>query len=170
MALLSIILPILPVIYEDFRYRAINWIWIAILTLLILFIQPLNWSYIATNIFFVTLKIILLSIYFSLKHKRQINIFRYYLGIGDLVFFLPLCLLFSPINLIAFFIFSLLLSLSGFTLFNSISKNKSETVPLAGCMAISLCLVLSISIFFEFNLYDDSWYLNFLIILHKNMI
>jgi len=114
MGFLSLILPVLPVIYEDFKYRAIHWIWIASLLLLVLWIYPINWTYSGLNLLFLGLQLALLSIYFSIKNRKWINLFKEYLGIGDVVFFIPLCFIFSPVNQILFFIITLIFSLIGF--------------------------------------------------------
>lgn len=159
MGLLGMILPMLLVIYEDFRYRAIHWIWIALFFGLVLWIYPVNWTYSALNLFFLSLQLALLTVYFSIKNQKWINLFSAYLGIGDVVFFIPLCFIFSPINQIIFFIISLSLSLIGFLVFNIFSVKKSATIPLAGCMSLVFILLILLSYFLNIPLNNDDWYL-----------
>ena len=165
---LAVLLPTLPIIYEDFRYRAIHWIWVALLTCFIISFYPLQWSFIGTNLFFIAVQIIFLSLYFSLKHGEWINITQSYLGIGDIVFFIPLCFLFSPVHLILFFIGSLLLSLLGSSLYPIFSGKKLATIPLAGCMALVLITVQALALWMHFDLRQDAWALDFLNSLQNN--
>jgi len=159
---LAVLLPTLPIIYEDFRYRAIHWIWVALLTGLIVWAYPLHWPHIFTNFFFILVQLFFLSLYFSIKHRQLINITQSYLGIGDIVFFIPLCFLFSPIHLILFFIGSLLLSLLGSSLYPFFGGKKLATIPLAGCMALVLILVQVLALWMDFDLKQDAWALLFL--------
>lgn len=159
---LAILLPALPIIYEDFRYRAIHWIWVALLSLAILYVYPLRWPLVAINGFFLLLQVLFLTLYFSLKHRQLVNITQDYLGIGDLVFFIPLCLFFPPVHLILFFVGSLLLSLLGFSGYRLFTQRQIATVPLAGCMALVLIFVQLIAFWQGFDLQQDYWVLQFL--------
>lgn len=162
MGLLSIILPILPIIYEDFKYRAIHWVWVALFAGIIIIVYPIDWEQSFLNALFMGLQLFLLNIYFSIKNRRWINLFENYLGIGDLVFFLPLCLLFSPVNFILFFIASLSLTLLGYLVYQiSFPDNKVQTIPLAGAMAIVLIFVLLVSLYFGIALNQDYWLIAF---------
>lgn len=158
---LSIILPVFPLIYEDFKYRAIHWIWIALLLLSILLFHPVKWWESGINVFFLCFQLGILTLYFSIKNKRWTNITLQYLGLGDIVFFIPLCLIFSPINLILFFVLSLTFSLFGFLIYNTFSHRKANTIPLAGCMSIGLILIIVSSFIFDFSLNSDLWYMAF---------
>lgn len=159
---LAILLPALPIVYEDFRYRAIHWIWVVLLSLAILCVSPLPWPLVGINGIFIGLQIVLLSIYFSLKHQKWIDITQDYLGIGDLVFFIPLCLFFPPLHLILFFIASLILSLLGFWGYCFFTQQPIATVPLAGCMALVLIFTQTIAFWQGFDLQQDFWVLQLL--------
>lgn len=162
MALLSLILPLLPIIYEDFRYRAIHWFWVLALVILMLFFYPINWSLSLLNFSFLVFQLFALSLYFSWKNRRWTNIVDQYIGLGDLVFFLPLCGLFAPFTFLVFFIISLLFSLLSFFLVKKLLLPKMETIPLAGCMAIVLIGFLLLDSFTSFDLNNDYFFLKML--------
>jgi len=128
---------------------------------MILFIYPLDWPSIFTNLFFIFVQVVFLSLYFSIKQGRLVNITKSYLGIGDIVFFIPLCFLFAPIHLILFFVGSLLLSLFGSGLYAFFAEKKPTTIPLAGCMALVLILVQILAFWMNFDLQQDTWAVDF---------
>lgn len=140
MWLFLIIINLLIFVYQDFKYRAIS-----IIGLLVFFVlaglDKGDWVYFGINCLFIGIQMLLLSLYFSIKHGKIINITKTYLGIGDIFFFIPLCWLFSPHQFMLFFIISLCLVLIGFILIKII-LNNIETIPLAGGMSIVLIGVL----------------------------
>ena len=160
MEYLIIILPLLFIIYEDFKYRAIHWVWLVLFTLLILFFKPLILPHIIINFLLVGIQLLGLTVYFSLKSRKLINITKDFLGIGDILFFLPLTMLFTPENFIWFFICSLLFTLFSFLLQQAFSPLKKKTIPLAAWMSIALIIVFAMSTFYSFNLNHDSLVLN----------
>ena len=149
---LLLVCCLVPIVYEDFRYRAIHWIWIALLILILLMGGPVESKALLSNFSFIGIQLFLLTIYFSIKHRQWINITRDYLGIGDILFFIPLCFLFSPDGLILFFVSSMILSLIGALFFISLKRTTCFTVPLAGCMSIPLILLLCTAFFYEIDL------------------
>lgn len=153
---LVITIPLLFIIYEDFKYRAIHWIWLVVFTSLIICFQPLNFFHIFINLILIGFQLLGLTIYFSLKSRQLVNIINKFLGIGDILFFLPLCLLFTPENMIWFFIGSLMFTLFSILLIQIIKSPQKTTIPLAAWMSIALIIVFAISIHFDFNLNHDS--------------
>lgn len=151
------ILCLIPVIYEDFKYRAIHWIWIALLIILALLFHPVENKVILNNLIFIFVQLGLLSIYFSIKHRKLINITKDYLGIGDILFFIPLCLLFSNEGLILFFISSLTISLLFFLFWMLITKKENQTIPLAGSMSLILIIILLISSIFNYPIHQINY-------------
>jgi len=130
------------IIYEDFRFRAIHWYWLALFGLTAYFYSVAATSEVLTNFSFIFLQIAGLTTYFSIKNKRLINIVDAQIGLGDLLFFIPLCLLFKPILFLAFFVISLTVSLIGFLMLQKFWLKNLETIPLAGCMSIFLIIFL----------------------------
>lgn len=107
---------------------------------------------ILVNTCIIFIQLMLITLYFCTKYRRFINIFNYFLGIGDLLFFLVLALCFSPANLILFMLFSeLVIIIFYFPL------RKTALIPLAGLMAIILfVLFISDIITQQFRFYSDS--------------
>jgi hypothetical protein len=133
--------------YEDFKYRAISWWWLPLLAAA-LAIPALNHiqgktllSYFIMNASFIAIQFIILTLYFSLKNRRLINIFNHHLGIGDILFFIIIGLFFAPILYITFFIVGLFVTLIGFLVWKSTTK-KTATIPLAGALALCLCIAI----------------------------
>lgn len=156
MEFLLIIIPLFFIIYEDFKYRAIHWIWLVIFTGLIIGFCPLKLNFIFANLILISFQLLGLTIYFSLKSRKLINITNRFLGIGDILFFLPLCLIFTPENLIWFFISSLIFTLLAFLFQQFFFSPKKNTIPLAAWMSIALIIVFALSSYFDFDLNHDS--------------
>lgn len=151
----GIILVLAGMVYQDFRYRGIYW-WLFPL-LLILFIVEGALSTAFTemiraagcNVFFLMVQVILLSGYISVKTGRLTNIFKGYLGLGDLLFLLSISFCFSFLNFVLFYLVSLLLVILFTLLFGKREKTKNEKIPLAGYQALLLLVVLLASHFFK---------------------
>lgn len=161
-AQLALLPPLLFIIYEDFRGRAIHWYWIALLLLISLLGFPWRVEWIGVNVLLVGFQMSVLSLYFSWKAGKWVNIINRYLGLGDLLFFLPLCVLFAPANFIFFFIFSLVLSLCSHLVLQYFLPQTKPTIPLAAYMAIALIAVLLGSYLFHFDPQNDYWIKHYL--------
>jgi hypothetical protein len=153
--LLAILIVILaPIVIEDFRHRQISLAWILGVLLIAIF-QQLNTDLsslnIATNTIInlgiILLNYVILTLYFSIRNRKIINIKNEYLGIGDIAFLLSAAFLFSPINFICFLLCSLIFTLV-FTLFTRLFfPNKLSTIPLAGLQAFFLAIILLVMFF-----------------------
>jgi len=139
------------IIYEDFRFRAIHWYWLVILCIFAYLYSNTPTSDVLANFSFLFLQIVGLTAYFSIKNKRLVNIIDTQIGLGDLLFFIPLCLLFKPTLLLAFFVISLTVSLFGFLIIQKFWLKKLETIPLAGCMSIFLIIFLLLEFNYSFS-------------------
>lgn len=150
--LLSLILIIIliPIIIEDFRSRKISLIWlfgILINSIILQMFTKVSFSdlifHTSINLCIVAVNYGILTVYFSIKNKKLINLSNYYLGLGDVIFLISVSFLFSPLNFVCFIIFSLFFTLL-YTLFaRLVSLNKFKTVPLAGLQSLFLILVLT---------------------------
>ena len=60
--------------------------------------------YFLFNLAFVSVQMGILFIYLSIKNRTLTNIFKGYLGLGDLLFLVMICIALSPINFILFYI------------------------------------------------------------------
>lgn len=139
------------IIYEDFKYRAIHWWWLVIIAFSGYWIGHISVNYIALNILFIAIQLLSVSLYFSLKHRKFLNITNDYLGLGDILFFISLTFYFTPLEFIHFHIYSLIFTLIASVLIKVCVKLQINTIPLAGWMAIFLCICLGIK---ELNHYN----------------
>jgi len=162
MLLIPIITSLLAIIYEDFKERAIHWWWLPILAIAGMLMQKTDWRLIITNLFFLTLLLVALTIYFSIKEGRLINITHKYLGLGDILFFIPLGIILSPSHLILFFICSSALTLGCVGLYFIISKKVLPTIPLAGFQSLFLLPLIIVSQITHYDLTSDISLINFL--------
>lgn len=165
---ICLILFLVLISFQDFKQREISWILIPLAFLALLF----NASTVVSmenlikntlfNLAFVTLQLVLLTIYMSIKNKKAVNILREHLGLGDVLFFVVLCIAFSPVNFIVFYILSLIATLAGCIVYVSVfSKKAMDEIPLAGGMATVLVVVLLINkVVTHLNFYDDRNLLN----------
>jgi Flp pilus assembly protein protease CpaA len=107
-----------------------------------------------------TLVVILLSciLLFILK-GRVFNPVNTLIGTGDLLFLPVLCISFSPVNYLVFFIGSSLLII----IFRLFIKTSGRLIPLAGMQSIFLALALIISEIITISPFDDQPILNLIL-------
>lgn len=163
-----LILFLLLIGVQDFKQREISWILIPLICLALFFkaTQSITIGDLMNNtllnLAFIILQLLALTIYMSIKNKKMVNILQQHIGLGDLLFFVVLCLAFSPANFIVFYILSLIATLAGCIIYISIfSKKEMKEIPLAGGMASVFVFVLLLNkIVTHLNFYDDSNVLN----------
>jgi hypothetical protein len=110
----------------------------------------------AINMAFLLFQLLLLSIYFSLKNKKSVNIIDSYIGLGDVLFFAVIAAAFSPLNFIVFYLVALTLSLFGVLCYHIFVRKLQREVPLAGAVASVLMIVLFLSRFVPIDFYNDA--------------
>lgn len=148
--LLGLGLVLAIIVYEDFRYRGVHWFLFPILWALAFYLgfsrleTVLAYRFVLFNAAFLLLHFIVLSLYFSLKEKRLINLFQHYLGLGDALFVIALLPLFNPLALQKFIIVVAFVSLVLFLVLRQAVLPTLRTVPLAGCMALALLLLIGL--------------------------
>lgn len=164
---ICLILFLMLISFQDFKQREISWILIPLCSLALLFRATQFAAYdiilknTLLNITFVALQLLLLTIYMSIKNKKAVNILREHLGLGDVLFFVVLCIAFSPINFIVFYVISMMATLIGFVAYTAISSQKAKEIPLAGAMASFLVIAILIDkTTTHLNFYDDANLLN----------
>lgn len=86
---------------------------------------------------FLLIQLVLLAAYFFLA-KKNLHKIKQSLGLGDVLFMGCLCFLFSPVNYIAFHVFSLTSGLAFAVTTRYFWPQQSQTIPLAGLQAILL--------------------------------
>lgn len=145
-----LIITLLTIAYQDFKSREVQWFWFPLLFVLALFkIWYLDqfkelFSFLL-NVIMVLLQLLLLTLYFSIKERKLINIADSYLGWGDILFLLNLCFLLSPVNFILFYLVSLLVTITSYLIYNAF-VNLSKPIPLAGLQASVFTIVYIIDL------------------------
>lgn len=167
MNLLSIVcgwslIPILSiVVWEDFKYRAVSWWLFVLLAAMVFFVEYQQFSFIdfSMNAGFVLIQLLVLTIYFSIKEKKKVNLLTRHLGLGDILFWIILCLLFSPANFTLFFMVSMMFVMIVVGIWKMAKLNPVMiTVPLAGIQAAVLLALLFIQLLSnEIQFRDDRW-------------
>jgi len=161
-----LIMMLLYLLYQDWRYRAVYWALFPLL--LCLFVSYTLRASTLTgllenslyNLAFIASQLIFLSLYFSIKYKRWVNITRQHLGLGDVLFLICAAFCFSPCNYFAFYIISLLGSALLALFMLARNRGKGWTVPLAGLQALFLALTLLADWNIEkFSINSDEWLL-----------
>ncbi len=134
--------------WQDFKFRAIYWWLFPLLLVGLLWLKidggeqatiPFN---LLTNGLFLSAQFLLLSLYFSIKERKWVNLFKAYFGLGDLLFLLCLTVYFSFLNYILFYIATLFLVILITVLTRLLSLKANTTIPLAGWQALMLCLLM----------------------------
>lgn len=164
-----LLLILVFIIYQDFRFQAVSWIFFVIgfaITLTVsvkenflpdIFINTMF------NALFILFQISIIYLFTWIKFKKKKNIFKSVFGLGDLLFLLMIIPLFSPLNFVIFFIASIIFTLFVYTILRSIKIYKKQRVPLAGLQSLFLFIVLISQIFIKFNLYNDYYILQYII-------
>lgn len=113
------------------------------------------------NLGFLLFQLVLLTIYFSLKQKRPVNVTVQLLGLGDILFLCSIAFYLSVLNFLFFYISSLLGVLIVWMIVQLFSSKKNSQIPLAGFQAILLGVFLAGDwCWLHLNLTDDTWLLN----------
>lgn len=150
-----LILLLFSVFYQDIKYRAVYWVLFPILLILQFFIAVTYYSLQLVlvngmyNLIFIAIQFLLITVYFSLKNKKLINITTNYLGWGDIIFLLVISFSFSPLNYLLFYITSLCLILIISLMVSFKSKNQPFQIPLAGLQSAYLILFLLGGFFYK---------------------
>lgn len=150
------------VVYQDFKSKEISWLLIPLLFvgfltkafLTIEFTELL--TYFGINLTLVTINLLGVTMIISLKEKKLTNILNSHLGLGDVLFFLVITVVFSPINFVAFYLGSILTITLIYGAVILANKNKKTLVPLAGAMSLLLIIAMMVEqIIPLFNFYQD---------------
>jgi hypothetical protein len=164
----AVLLCLLLIAWQDFKWRAVSWIWIVLAFIGFVFIAiqqidvKLEIKYLLINNSFISIQLIILTLYMSLKNKKIINIVNQYLGLGDILFFVVMAAAFSPIHFILFYLASTVITLLGYVIYKLVKKTNAE-IPLAGSMATLLSILMLLNFYFEnINFYNDDFFISYL--------
>ncbi|MBN8696063.1 MAG: hypothetical protein J0L87_06000 [Bacteroidetes bacterium] len=153
--------------FQDFKFRAISWYLLPLILFLLLYkglcileneVLVKNSSF---NLAFVIIQFVGLTVYMSIKNKKIVNIVNSYIGLGDLLFFVVICVAFSPFNFILFFVVSNILTLIIFTIYKIFISRTVEEIPLAGAQSIMFQLLIFYNMFISpVDFYSDDLFLS----------
>ena len=154
LALQILLVCILMVIFfQDLKKQLVNWVFFPIIAALfgvLHFFSVNEYSfYIAVITNFLIILIVLLVLFLYSKFKLRVNFINGSFGLGDVLFFLALCLAFPTVTFTILFVFSVMFSLALHIFFKR--YYKFTTVPLAGYMALFYVVILTVSILFNFS-------------------
>lgn len=161
--LLTILISLLGVVvFQDFKSREISWFLIPLLIVgfIVFGLQETGTTelltYFGINFAIVALNLLGVTLMVSLKEKQFTNILKHYLGLGDVLFFLVLTVVFSPFNFIFFYIGSIFITALIYGSIMLFNKQKKMLIPLAGAMSFLLIVTLIITqVTPSFQLYQD---------------
>jgi hypothetical protein len=166
----SILILLAVILFQDFKQREISWFLIPLLFIAFiikaLFIITLTDLIKNTfvNIGFICIQLLVLTIYMSVKNKKITNIVNSHLGLGDVLFFFVICVAFSPVSFIVFYLVSLLFTLLGSMIYRVNSKTTNQEIPLAGAMSGGLIVLILANFYFQqINFYADDFLINYFI-------
>ena len=151
------ILLLAAIAVQDFKYRGISWFLLPMLLVALLIksylTYPVNEIFFSflVNLGFVLLQIIMLIAFFSFKERRFVNIINTKMGIGDILFFIAICGVFSPVNFIIFYLGGIVFTLVGVMAYHLAARKQIGEIPLAGCIAVLMIICISY-LYFNTNL------------------
>lgn len=160
MILIKVILLILLILIfiQDMRFRAVSWVLFPMITLLFFLINSneSKLTSVSFNLLFLAAQIFFLWLYFSLKHRKPVNIFSQYIGLGDVLFLCAITFYFSPINFLFFYISSLILIILYVLIQKLMFANSNNAIPLAGLQALLMCFIIGLYSFYpELELFQE---------------
>lgn len=146
-----ILVTLFAIFAEDLYARSVHWFLFPLLSgffvaLRYFRVEPLSEIGRSTsvNLAFISLQLLLITIYFSLKNKKFILITEGMLGWGDILFLVCLSFLLPLTSFLVFYILSLTLILLGWAVYRWITQCQFErSIPLAGLQALLLVLFIS---------------------------
>jgi len=164
-ATIVFIILLLTVVVCDFKYMAIP-LYLLLLTIIAAMIRLFLSNAFKPALLFTGINmlgcsaIILFSVLtlFLLK-KKLFNPLHTHIGAGDLMIFPVLCVSFSPLNFLFFFVLTLALTI----FIKPVFFRKTKTLPLAGCVSFFLVIVLIASELLAFDVYNDNDVLRFIL-------
>jgi len=143
--------------YQDFKFRAVSWYLFPLSATALVLLQFTEYNkgliieYTLINLLLISLQILILSLYFSLREKRFVFPVNAKIGLGDVFMLVVLCMGFSPVNFILFILFVLIAGLFITGILAITSRNINPRIPLAAYLSIAFFLVILSDVF---NLFD----------------
>lgn len=163
-----ILAMLIAVFIQDIKSRSVYWVSFPLLAvaLSVLNFREHGKAGIVPTVFINLLllagQLLLISIYFSLKKGRWINITGNLLGWGDILFLISIAFYLSVLNFLFFYVSSLIIVLSVWLIWQLVEKNKK--IPLAGLQALFFAVFLASDWWLGLiDLTSDDWLLKLII-------
>lgn len=157
-----VVLCLLFIAWQDFKYRAISWYTLPVLAILftvkVIYDNGLMewWGFLKMNIAMLVILICGIILYTFLKYRRFKNPFDTLIGWGDVLFMLVLCFGMYYINFLLFITVSCVLLLLGVLVLMLFRKSKEPVlIPLAGFQAICFVFVLGVEVYSGNQIFDN---------------
>jgi hypothetical protein len=162
-------IALLAIAVQDFKFRAVYWWLFPVLMSCLALVKGTERNFallvqdFLSNIVFLSVQFLFLSVYFSLKERRMVNILNGYLGLGDVLFLIAITAYFSFLNYLVFYL-ATLFGIIAISLFVKWKYEMNEQkIPLAGYQAVIFIFWIAIA---EFSgkvcLTADDWLVNYL--------
>jgi len=164
----AIIVILLMIALEDFRHRQVHVLWFILLIVAILLEsfgvtgQTEHLNHFLTNLLFIIVQWLGITLFFTLKTKKLVNVMDRYIGWGDAVLLFAFALLLPPLSFALFMILSYVLVLIISLIRLSLNRSKPYPVPLAGWLGIFMMVLISLDqasilslSYSDFLLYDQ---------------
>lgn len=161
---LSILLILMVMGLQDFRYRAISWYAFPLLAILMLLgNKDFSITEAFVNICFLLINFSLATLIISLNNQRFTNLLKSHIGWGDLLMLLCLSLYFSPVNFFVFYLSSLVFIAIATGTYMLLAKPKNYTIPLAGMQGMLLFACILSASLFDVKINNVQWFENYLL-------
>ncbi len=164
---IALILILGVLAYQDFRHRAVSWVFLVLLAALLvtkgLIALAFNrmGSLFLMNSLILIAQFFLLIVYFRMKGYAFRSFWENVMGAGDFLFLLCVCLAFSPFNYIFFLLGGLFFTLIGYGLMRITWIVSDKTIPFAGLLSLFLILfIIGGETLGKWNGYDNELVLN----------
>ncbi|QKJ31057.1 hypothetical protein HQ865_15275 [Mucilaginibacter mali] len=125
------------------------------------YLKGTSYGYVLQNIgfdlCFLSIQLLLVSVYFSIKSRKWVWITREMLGWGDILFLVSIACYLSPVNYILFYVASLVLILVAYIAIRKYTHEQGH-IPLAGLQALLMAVILIANWqIASFDLTSDAW-------------
>ncbi len=130
------------IIYQDFKFNAVSWYIFPMLMIASFFygrsmaVTPLYYYYILINFGIILIQILILTLYYLVRDKKVQLIAGTKIGLGDILFFVVLGLIFSPIWFILFLTTGMIITVLVHLIRTGKEKKAYRKIPLAGYLAL----------------------------------
>lgn len=139
----------ISIFWQDFRDRAVSWIFFPILLMLIFGQSLSNHQDVKSLIIKALINLLILIFissgivfYFSLKGKKLDQILNKMIGLGDILLLIAITPFFNPFFYCLFIISGSIISLIGNIIFDKLKKEETINIPLAGNLALIFSILL----------------------------